>query len=114
MIGTQQKGFSFMLNLANDRIFAKDTVTRSFQSVEDVRNLMLNDINHLLNMPKFQVDYLSQRLFADMTNKSSSAWLDRIIEVFGDLSFTCPSNILIDELAQLDKKVLSWLVGGCE
>lgn len=106
MIGTNIKGFSYMLWLANSKIFGQKDVTKRFNTIEGVKEIMEQDISHLLNMPSFQINFLTSKLFADYVNQSDpDVWLDRLVEILGDLSFVCPTKILIDELASLGKNV---------
>lgn len=106
MIGNNIKAFSYMLYLANKKVFSKDQVTKTFASFDEVKDIMSKDISHLLQMPNFQVNFIVNRLFAGIQNSTNSrVWLDRLIEILGDVSFVCPSNILIDELSSLSKPV---------
>ena len=106
MIGNNANAFSYMLWLANKKIFTKDRVTKSFTSIDQVKEIMQKDLAHLLQMPKFQVNFITQRLFKHLVNQTEpESWLNRLIEILGDVSFVCPSNILIDEMSSLGKTV---------
>lgn len=106
MIGNNIKAFSFMLYLGNKKVFSRDQVNKQFTSFDAVKDIMSKDIGHLLNMPNFQVNFIVNRLFSSIQNSTDPrVWLDRLIEILGDVSFVCPSNILIDELSSLGKPV---------
>lgn len=105
LIGNNDKAFAYMLWLANRQLFGKENVSLSLSSVDQVKQVMSNDVGHLLNMAKFQVNFLTQRLFKDLLNETdSSLWLDRLVQILGDVSFVCPANILMDELVSLSGK----------
>ena len=112
LIGNNLNSFSYMLWLANRDAFPKDAVSVSIDSVEDVKLIMRDKIGHLLQMPTFQISFLTGKLFANLSDAKSSArnpYLDKMIEVLGDVSFVCPSKIIADEMAALGKNVHSYV-----
>lgn len=105
LLGTNENAFSYMLYLAKKSIFARDNVTAKIDNVNAVRSLMESDLHHLLQMPRFQVDFLINRQFSDLNTSSSGEYLSKLISVMSDMSFVCPVNELADLLTSIDKTV---------
>lgn len=110
LMGTNSKSFSYMLYLANNEIFSRFNVNQKYNSIDKVGKLMRGEIGHLLQMPRFQVDFLTDKLFKNIRNETDeSVWLDKLIEVLGDMSFICPMNELADQLTSLSKDVYLYI-----
>ena len=110
LMGTNAKAFAYMLYLADNGIFTRYTVNQKYDSLAKINQLMLGPIGHLLQMPRFQVDFLTDKLFRALKNQTDpSIWLNKLIEVLGDMSFICPMNQLADQLTQLSKDVYLYL-----
>ena len=106
LLGTNENGFSYMLYLANKNIFTRYNVTKDINNIASVRSVMENDLHHLLQMPRFQVDFLVNRQFSQISNSSDSkVYLNKLISLLGDMSFVCPVNELAYELASIGKNV---------
>lgn len=110
LMGTNVKAFAYMLYLADNGIFTRHSVNEKFDSLAKINQLMLGPLAHLLQMPRFQVDFLTDKLFRKLKNETdSTVWLDKLIEVLGDMSFICPMNELAEQLTQLSKNVYLYL-----
>jgi len=105
MLGTNTKGFSFMMYQANETIYGLKKVKKRINSLADVRETMTEDLRYLLNMADYKVDFITRPAFKNINSSSEEIWLDRLVRVLTDISFVCPINLLAEQLASLDKPV---------
>ena len=110
LLGSNLNAFSYMLYLANNETFSQLGVTRRFDSLQSLVDLMNGPLNHLLQMTPFQVKFVAEKLLKSVRNESNSEVLvEKLIEVLGDLSFICPLNQVARELSSLAKDVYFYL-----